>query len=611
MSLRSTSALWFELLVERDDLTRALEVLARSGLVELQTHSDLPARNFLSEVQNWLAEYDELARLYAHYWPEALVDTKQEGREPEAMLQMAMQRVRQWVEQADDLVATLQAMEKEQQDLLLLASLFANQQVNLPDPKLLRGAGPFVAAALFLIPDNEWPDVLPSSVITQSLTADKRLFLLAVGEPADMEQLKRQLTTRKARHIDLPDWLPDNAVQAQNAIRSRQNAITEQSRALREQLTLLNEQQQLADALANVQLVRWFIEQVPELPGTDNFSWITGWTASESGEDLLGLLAENKIRGLLRTSEPPAGIEPPSLLRNPAWMRPFEFFTGLMGVPGAGEADPTPVVAITAPLMFGYMFGDIGHGAVLMAVGAFYWRRFPALKLLVAGGAASVVFGILYGSLFAREDIIPALWLHPLEHPVLILIVPLIGGAVLLLTGLIIDAVQHAWQHNFARWLTVGAALLICYLALLGSFFDIRLLWLALTAAVWYVTGSLLAGPSLSMAALGSAVTELAETLLQLAVNTISFVRVGAFALAHAGLSAAVVGVAEAPSSATAALIVLILGNLLIIGLEGLIVGIQTTRLLLFEFFVRFLRAQGRPFKPLQTPDSSSQFPKR
>lgn len=94
------------------------------------------------------------------------------------------------------------------------------------------------------------------------------------------------------------------------------------------------------------------------------------------------------------------------------------------------------------------------------------------------------------------------------------------------------------------------------------------------------------------------------ERILQLLVNTISFVRVGAFALAHAGLCAAVVGIAEA--SGPAYWPMLTLGNIVIVALEGLVVGIQTTRLILFEFFIRFLSAGGRRFEPLPPPTGSS-----
>ncbi|MGB8327288.1 MAG: hypothetical protein WCE48_06885, partial [Steroidobacteraceae bacterium] len=75
--------------------------------------------------------------------------------------------------------------------------------------------------------------------------------------------------------------------------------------------------------------------------------------------------------------------------------------------------------------------------------------------------------------------------------------------------------------------------------------------------------------------------------------------RVGAFALAHAGLSVAIVGLAGAATSRPVAALILVLGNVFVLALEALLVGIQTTRLVLFEFFIRFLRGTGRVFRPL------------
>ena len=89
--------------------------------------------------------------------------------------------------------------------------------------------------------------------------------------------------------------------------------------------------------------------------------------------------------------------------------------------------------------------------------------------------------------------------------------------------------------------------------------------------------------------------------MLRLLVNTVSFARIGAFALAHAGLSVAIVELAQA-SGHFGYWIALTIGNLLVIVLEGVVVSIQTTRLLLFEFFIRFLTGGGRAFKPLPPP---------
>ena len=110
-----------------------------------------------------------------------------------------------------------------------------------------------------------------------------------------------------------------------------------------------------------------------------------------------------------------------------------------------------------------------------------------------------------------------------------------------------------------------------------------------------------------SVAAVATALAELVERLLQILINTLSFARVGAFALAHAGLSSAIVALMDAAGHPLAAAAVLVIGNLIVIVLEGLVVSIQTTRLVLFEFFARFLEAQGRVFRPLPPPPSSLQ----
>jgi V/A-type H+-transporting ATPase subunit I len=321
------------------------------------------------------------------------------------------------------------------------------------------------------------------------------------------------------------------------------------------------------------------------------------------------MLADGGIKGLLQLTQAPAGYEAPLLLKNPRWMRPFEIFTEMLGIPAAGEADPTRVVAIATPLMFGYMFGDVGHGAVLLIAGFMLRQRYPVLRLLIYGGAMSIVFGFAFGSVFALESIIEPFWVHPIEEPVLMLLVPMAGGAVLLLIGMCLDALQSYWQRKGRYWWQTGAGLMLCYVTLLGSIREPRLLWLSLIGAIWFVAGHALVSPGRRLRAAGTAAAEFVESALQLIVNTVSFVRIGAFALAHAGLSMAVVGLSDAADSIVLTVIVLVLGNVLIIALEGLVVSIQTARLVLFEFFIRFLHAEGRPFRPL-TPLTTTPPPK-
>jgi V/A-type H+-transporting ATPase subunit I len=603
MSLRPIPASWFEMLVLRDDLTVAIDVLAQSSRVELQSHGESSTPLLMPECREMLGEIDELEQRYGRWWPEPRAHSPDTRLEPHAMLLDAIRRLRAWARDAHQLVDKLESMTAERADLQLFASMLADAS-RLPNLARFVAAGPMLKSCLFVLSGDDWPEVLPSGVITQRAVSAQRTFLLGVGLPQEIEILERQLHMQKARPVTVPANVPSEPEAASAMTRERLAKVDTLIDEARQKLSALHEEHDLADAVADANFVRWYVETVPELSSTENFAWITGWTSDADGSDLTDLLADAGVKGLLRLQQAPLGFEPPLLLSNPPWLQPFELFTGMLGVPEASEVDPTRIVAIASPLIFGYMFGDVGHGAVLLLGGALLSRRFPALRLLIAGGVASIVFGFLFGSVFTLENLLPALWLHPLEDPVLVLLLPMAGGAVLLLIGMFLDALQAYWQKKVRRWLETGAGLVLCYLSLLGAFLEPALLWVALAGALWFVFGHAFVARGKRWGSIGSGTAELLELVLQLAVNTISFVRVGAFSLAHAGLSMAVVGVAAAPASVAVSVLILVLGNLVIIGLEGLVVSIQTTRLVLFEFFIRFLRGEGRPFRPIAPPTS-------
>ena len=168
--------------------------------------------------------------------------------------------------------------------------------------------------------------------------------------------------------------------------------------------------------------------------------------------------------------------------------------------------------------------------------------------------------------------------------------------------GLLLSALEAHWRGELGRWLAGDAGYVVCYLAIVASPLWPTALAVAAIAALWFCLGHAVVERHAlaAFAALG----ELVERLLQILINTLSFARVGAFALAHAGLSSAIVALMDAASNPLAAGVVLVLGNVVVIALEGLVVSIQTTRLVLFEFFTRFLQGQGRVFRPLPLPPS-------
>jgi V/A-type H+-transporting ATPase subunit I len=312
------------------------------------------------------------------------------------------------------------------------------------------------------------------------------------------------------------------------------------------------------------------------------------------------------INAIIGFPPAPPDIAPPMVMRNPWWAQPFELFARLLGTPAADEADPSRLLAILAPLLFGYMFGDVGHGLVLLVAGVLLQARWPVTRILIASGLAAVLFGFVFGSVFGREDLLPALWLHPIENPLPVLLVPLGGGIVVLLLGLLLNAMEFWWRGRIVQWLQIEAAVIVLYLSLLASILVPQYLVISALAIAWYLAGHLLQSSHEAMTTLLKAGGALLESIFQLLVNTISFVRVGAFALAHGGLSLAFVTLAGATESMVGSLLILLIGNLVVIMLEGLVVTIQTTRLILFEFFIRFLQCTGRMFRPLAAPASTT-----
>jgi len=302
----------------------------------------------------------------------------------------------------------------------------------------------------------------------------------------------------------------------------------------------------------------------------------------------------------LHFAAPPKDATAPLLLVNPWWAKPFEIFSRALGMPASYEADPTMLLAVTVPLMFGYMFGDLGQGLVL-ATGAFLLRkRFPIARLFVAGGLMAALFGIAFGSVFSIEHLLHPLWLSPLEQPLVVLGVPLVFGAGLLVLGQLFNAIEAYWRGRFRHWLAVDAGQLVAYLGILAGIFSPLGFAIAGAAFLLACAGGALVDKRVD--AFFTTMGELVERTIQLLVNTLSFARVGAFALAHAGLSAAVVALMESSENAALRALVLVLGNVVILALETLVVAIQTTRLVLFEFFTKFLVAEGRPFRPLPVP---------
>lgn len=598
---RARATRWFEVLCPRAESMRTIAELARTGSLELELRAASPGEQPLAEVADGLRTYQQLAGRYRRYWERGRLRHGPLVEGPVVVMERALARIRAWRAEADPLIDELQACEEELTRLKWLQQIIGKLKDSDLDFGLVARSGPVLGSFCTILPADTSLE-LPSWALPRRIPWDDEHCWMIVGPAQRLSEAKSRVQALKGRIIERPPWLKGDAADSLARIGARRSFLSTRSVHLYAELDTLLEEYQLDAVLGEVLWLEWFSQRVGALErASEHLVWITGWTDDLSGERLSAALDRAQTRALLRFAPPPVGARAPRVLDNPLWVRPFELFARALGVPGDDETDPTPLLVVVVPLLFGYMFGDVGQGLVLVALGLWLLPRFEAARLLLLCGLSATLFGLLFGSLFGIEHLLPALWLHPLAEPLIVLATPLVFAVGLLSVGQLLAGVGALWRGQLREWLLVDLGFLVMYLGLvlMLALPAVPLGWLPLLGLVWYLLGSFVVARSLlgGLSALG----HLAENALQLLTNTLSFARVGAFALAHAALSAAIVTMA-ASAPLWAALPILLLGNLVIILLEGLVVGIQTTRLVLFEFFNRFLRGTGRVFNPLPPP---------
>jgi len=602
MSLRPVPTKWFELVTLHKELARVMECLSRTGAVELEARSRPAVRLLFPGLSEELERHRELVRRYEQYWPPAAPAAGRPAEELSETLKAARARLEAWAEQADPVIMALEKLSQNAAELEKLRAALQSAGDDFPDLQMLSRAGPRLQVRLFAVPAGVLLREQPATMLVMPWQTPDASYMLAVGQASGIENVETQLRGLKAHVLPLPSWLPASPNEAVTVISGRLAELAGQHAASTARLKALSEQFQIASALADIALAEWLNEHAKELYGSDHLAWVTGWTSDVSGAALRRALDATGVRYLLRLFDAPAGMVAPLVLHNPGWARAFEIVTRMLGTPGRYESDPSQLLAVIASSIFGFMFGDVGQGTIICLVGIVLGRPVLLARILVPGGIMAILFGVLFGSVFCREDVIPALWIRPMDDPITILLTAVVVGIAIITVGLLLDAIQMHWRGEASRWWAQRAGLLTGYAGVLISLLRTEEgLVVASVGTAWFIIGAAALTPKGRLSAMIQAAGEFVDQGLRLLVNTVSFARIGAFALAHAGLSAAIIAMAQA-SGRVAYWIVLVAGNVLVIVLEGLVVSIQTTRLLLFEFFIRFLTGAGREFKPLPPP---------
>lgn len=357
---------------------------------------------------------------------------------------------------------------------------------------------------------------------------------------------------------------------------------------------------------------------------------LCGWMAEDDVEKFLEETKnDDKIFIMVEEDKETYFGEPPTKLKNPKLFKPFEMYVQMYGLPAHNEMDPTIFVGLTYSFIFGAMFGDVGQGLLLVLGGGllYFWKKIPLAGIIGTAGIFSTFFGFMFGSIFGFEDIINAVWLRPINSmttlPFIgklntVFIVAVAFGMGVIIFTMILHIINALRSHDpGAAWFDVnGAAGLVFYASVVATIvlfmtghktpggivmavmFGIPLLLILfkepLTKKLQKRTDKMEESKAMFLV---QGFFELFETLLSYFSNTLSFVRIGAFAVSHAAMMEVVLmlaGVEEGNPN----WIIVILGNLFVCGMEGLIVGIQVLRLEYYEMFSRFYKGSGRAFNP-------------
>lgn len=327
-------------------------------------------------------------------------------------------------------------------------------------------------------------------------------------------------------------------------------------------------------------------------------------------------------------------LTPPTKLKNNWFSRPFRMFVEMYGVPSYTDFDPTNLVAISYTFLFGMMFGDIGQGIVLSLVGYLFYK-WKGMQLGAVGmrlGISSTIFGFVFGSIFGSEALFEH-FMEPIflpmkpENTMPLLMSAIATGVVLIIISIVFNIIlnikkKHWGDLLFSQNGVAGLVFYVSVLLLVANMlvdFPIPLggpVYIALLIAMPVVMIFLkepltykLEGEKMFPHGFGAFFTEsffeLFEVMLTFIANTMSFLRVGGFVLSHAGMMMVVYTLAEMVAGGAGIvnfgyILVAVLGNIFVMCLEGMIVGIQVLRLEFYEMFSRYYEGKGKPFTSIK-----------
>jgi V/A-type H+-transporting ATPase subunit I len=505
--------------------------------------------------------------------------------------------------------------------------------------------------------ESELQDI-PSLNIALGQQDDMTHHLL-ISMKRDSERINTILANTGWSKIELPEELKSVKEDVFKELAEKLRTLTDEQKKLEIKAADLirKEEKHLKDIWINLRVHELFFIIQTNFKASSRTVIFSGWLPASKKEKLTQTIQDacknrcylewDEIRNKNIVRE-----EIPVQLNNPKILTPFQMLVSNFGIPQYGTIDPTPFVMPIYLTMFGLMFADVGQGVILVLLGILGVRflknneekkgLYTLSWLIIWCGSASIVFGALFGSFFGT-GIIKPLWFdfhgiisgHSRGDSVIkdiydILAITIYFGITVISLGLVFNWInlirtRKSMELFFDKggviggWIYAGGAYIAFYMVehnykeypsgmIMFALVGLPSLLLLVREPYHYIrhkneNSEKKFNPFIIINFLMQWLIELLEIFTGYLSNTLSFMRVAGLGIAHVSLMIAFFKLADM-ASGIYSVIILILGNILVISLEGLSAGVQALRLNYYEFFTKFFHGTGKLYTPISLSSS-------
>ena len=477
---------------------------------------------------------------------------------------------------------------------------------------------------------------------------------LLISMKRDTEQVGKILMKAGWAQIELPNELQSVKEDVSKELSVKLDKLIDEQKKYETKANDLikREEKYLRDVWVNLRVNELFDIIQTNFKSSSRTVIFSGWLPVSKKEKLTEAIKKaSENRCYLEWSQPESkdavAEEVPVQFNNPKILAPFQMLVSNFGVPKYGTIDPTPFVMPVYLSMFGLMFADIGQGFVLSLLGILGVRFLKNNEqkkglcdlswLIIWCGLSSMVFGALLGSFFGTGLFKP-LWFdfhgiitgHSSGNAAIndvydILSITLYFGITVIFLGLLFNWINiirsGKWMELFfdkggilGGWIYAGGIYIASYMVghnykefppgiIMFVLVGLPSLLIFIKEPYHYLkqrsgNSDEKFNPLTILNFLMQWIVELLEIFSGYLSNTLSFMRVAGLGIAHVCLMISFFTLAEM-TSGIGSVLILILGNILVIGLEGLSAGIQALRLNYYEFFTKFFHGTGKLYTPI------------